>query len=390
MQDVKIKSLKNDITVKKKKAYNIEMSLLKALGIFAIVAGHLQWGIFAHFYAHYAFHVILFFFIAGYFLNFEPSSDKVNILNKCFQFFTKKVKTLIVPFFIYNAFYACVTVIIFHLFNRLYGQLPTLYNFFVTSFTYGDQYDISGALWFIPAFFISLVIFYPLMFVLKKICDNKFFHLGFFLILATIGTYISFSRFQGQPITSAITLVCVRTLFCMFFIYLGYFYKIYLEEKIKFNINWLLSCILLQAILCMTFKNNAYFLSEGIFYDPISPILFSVNGIYLCLFIVKMISPLVKENSLIDKIGRNTYSIMANHLFVAFLISIVLFKIKHISYDMLPMKSLFTENFLYKPERYKYIYTIIAILIPTYLGESFRYLKYKLKISRDMKKEQVK
>ena len=175
MQDVKIKSLQNDIAVKKKKVYNIEMSLLKALGIFAIVAGHLQWGIFAHFYAHYAFHVILFFFIAGYFLNFEPSSDKVNILNKCFQFFTKKVKTLIVPFFIYNAFYACVTVIIFHLFHRLYGQLPTLYNFFVTPFTQVVPYGIVGALWFIPAFFISLVIFYPLMFVLKKYGIINFF-----------------------------------------------------------------------------------------------------------------------------------------------------------------------------------------------------------------------
>ncbi|MBB5336885.1 acyltransferase family protein [Pectinatus brassicae] len=80
--------------------------IIKALGIIAVVLGHI--GILGYFVSLY--HLVLFFFVAGYFYNEKYSTN-------LFNFFAKKLERLWWPTFKYTCFFTIFHNVFWTLYN---------------------------------------------------------------------------------------------------------------------------------------------------------------------------------------------------------------------------------------------------------------------------------
>lgn len=114
------------------KVFNREMNIAKAIGIVAIVAGHVKWNLFGDFFTNYSFHIPLFFFIAGYFFKSELI-EKTDILKNFIVFIKKIAVKYLGVFYLYHLFYGGITVAVYILFNRLYRKTADIKKFNIIS-----------------------------------------------------------------------------------------------------------------------------------------------------------------------------------------------------------------------------------------------------------------
>ena len=217
------------------------------------------------------------------------------------------------------------------------------------------------------------------MFFLKKIKEKyKYIIMTlFFLICGIAAVLLAKDNFQASH---GVMKVIIKTLITLFYIYSGWLYRNKLETKVQFNAKWLCIVLAAQVILLRIFSNGYHLdVNQAKLFHNMSPLIVPFTGIYLVLFMSKLLAPLVKEGSIIDKIGRNTLHIMANHTFVIFLIELCIFAIDGIPYSELP-KGLLVRY--YKINKYQFLYTFGSLVICTYIGEfinfSSRYIKNKL------------
>lgn len=367
------------------KEFSNKINVLKALAILLVVSGHLEFSLLGMF-TPYSFQLALFFFISGYLF-------KDKYLNEVSTFIQRRVKSLILPYYLYNAFYLGVTVLIAHLTGKFWGQPISLKNFFITPFLNGHQFELSCPLWFVTQLFMSMIAFLFLFRVLKKASSNKFVHLVFFAILG-FGAIplskmfepisINLGNFETLTTIEPISLIIVRTMFSVFFVYLGYYYKNYIEDKVDiFTLKWAGAVISLQAILWLF--NRDYDPTHGIGlsyvivwarFDQqiIVPIFTALSGIWASLFVLKLVYPYVKDSKFIKYMGETTYHIMANHLLVMFLITLVFFKIYNIPIEERAQHNIY---WIYNPVQTTYLYFVLTMIISTYTGVFLQRLKKK-------------
>lgn len=330
------------------------MTILKALGIIFVVMGH-KGDPFSWFPA-YSFHMALFFFVSGYFY-------KEKYENNFLAYIIKKVKKLIPIYFAFNLIYMIITLIFFEKYNILLGSLPDLKTFFLTPFIGGNQYELFLAAWFILALLIIQIVFITMYKYMKKINKNIHVHFLTFLAIGIFGTSIAkYVDITDKPII----LVLIRTCFGLFFYYLGFYYN-QNENKSIFNFEGVLTALIIQVVLLKNFENLQYYMASGEFGGHIFlPFVTSVIGIYLCLFLSKALSKIIKDNGILCKIGENTLSIMMNHIFVFFIINFLIIKVKHGG-----MQQLGNVFFSYKLASYWPMYVILGVLVPVYLALTF-------------------
>ena len=84
------------------KTFSGEITLLKALAIMLVVSGHLEFSIFGMF-PPYSFQLALFFFISGMLFK-DKYIDNVS------EYFLRRIKSLLVPYFSYEVFYLLITL----------------------------------------------------------------------------------------------------------------------------------------------------------------------------------------------------------------------------------------------------------------------------------------
>ena len=133
-----------------------EINILKALAIMLVVSGHLEFSLLGMF-PPYSFQIALFFFISGYLF-------KDKYLNDVQTYLKQRVKSLLVPYFLYSVFYVVVTIFIYKLTGVFWGEPITLKNFFITPFLNGHQLDLACPLWFVAQLFMTLIVFLFLSF----------------------------------------------------------------------------------------------------------------------------------------------------------------------------------------------------------------------------------
>lgn len=349
-----------------------EVNILKALAIMLVVSGHLEFSLLGMF-PPYSFQLALFFFISGYLF-------KDKYLTNIAEFMDKRIKSLLVPYFWYNLFYLCVTLLIAKLTGKLWGMPITFKNFFITPFLNGHQFDLSCPLWFVTQLFMTMTVFLFLMRTLKKCKDNKIFHLVFFTIIGCLA--IPLSKLTA---VTPFTLVVIRTMMSLFFVYLGYFYAHYIKDNYNiFTPKWAGAMISLQAILWLFNRDFDPVHGIGLSYvlvwarfdqQLIVPIFTSITGIWASLFVVKLLYPYLKDIKFLQDIGNVTYHIMANHLLVMYIITAILLKINGI-----PMSERLNHNiyWIYDPVQTTYLYFVLTMVITTYIGILQKKAKQKL------------
>lgn len=349
-----------------------EINILKALAIMLVVSGHLEFSLLGMF-TPYSFQLALFFFISGYLF-------KDKYLTNIAEFMDKRIKSLLVPYFWYNLFYLCVTLLIAKLTGKLWGMPITFKNFFITPFLNGHQFDLSCPLWFVTQLFMTMTVFLFLMRTLQKCKDNKIFHLVFFTIIGCLA--IPLSKLIA---VTPFTLVVIRTMMSLFFVYLGYFYAHYIKDNYNiFTPKWAGAMISLQAILWLFNRDFDPVHGIGLSYvlvwarfdqQLIVPIFTSITGIWASLFVVKLLYPYLKDIKFLQDMGNVTYHIMANHLLVMYIITAILLKINGI-----PMSERLNHNiyWIYDPVQTTYLYFVLTMVITTYIGILQKKAKQKL------------
>lgn len=354
--------------------FNNKVNLLKALAIILVVSGHL--GIsFIPLFPTYSFHMALFFFISGYVF-------KEKHLENIGHYIKNKAKRLLLPYLIYIIIYLKITAIVAKFTGIFYGNYFSITNFTPRLVLEGLYSFFIVPLWFIPQLFISLIAFVILYKYLRKYKDNKYFHLITFLFLAVWGI----QTFQYS--NTSIVIFILRTLFSMFFIYLGFFYKNFMERQFNiFSVKCFGAIIILQSLLWLFNKSDTpykgmvvgldYMLVSGTFQNSILPILTSITGIWASLFIINAFYPYIKDNKFLEQVGKNTYHIMANHFLVIYVISNFFLWI-----NKLPDSTRVYDSviWVYNPSRTSFLYLILAITIPTAIGVSINMINNILKI----------
>lgn len=342
--------------------FSNKVNMLKALAILLVVSGHLEFSLLGMF-TPYSFQIALFFFISGYLFKDKYLDDVVT-------FVSRRMNSLLAPYFLYNLFYLVVTVVIAKFTGKFWGMEISLKNFFITPFLNGHQFDLSCPLWFVTQLFMTLMVFLFLFRGLKKIKDSRYFHL---IIFGLIGvSAIPLSKIISM---TPVVLVVVRTMFSLLFVYLGYYYRHFVEDKIDiFTPKWAGAVIVLQAVLWLFNRDYSPVQGIGLSYvlvwarfdqQLIVPIITAITGIWASLFVIKLLYPYIKDIKFLQLVGENTYHIMANHLLVMYILTAFFLKINGISIEE---KNSHDIYWIYNPVQNTYFYFVVTVIVSTYIG----------------------
>ena len=342
------------------KVFSGQMTLLKALAIILVVSGHLEFSVFGMF-PPYSFQLSLFFFISGMLF-------KDKYLDDVLTYFKRRIKSLMVPYFIYEAVYLLITIMMVPVVGEFLGEPISFKNFFITPFLNGHQLLLCAPLWFVPQLFMTMIAFLFLMKLFRHI-SNKYIVLGLFSILG-FGAIPYWKIVTHTPLA----LVIMRTMFSLFFVYLGYFYVKYIKDKHNiFTPRWLGGIIVFQSVLWLFNRDFdpmhgiglSFVLVWGRFDQQIIvPVLTSLTGIWVSLLTIKLLYPYLKDVKLLQQMGKVTYHIMANHLFVIYMLTVLLFHITNTPLSEKPDKI----YSIFNPIQTTYMYFVVVMLITTYFG----------------------
>lgn len=350
------------------KVFSNEMNVLKALAILLVVSGHLEFSLLGIF-PPYSFQLALFFFISGCLF-------KDKYLNDVATFVERRIKSLLVPYFWYNLFYMLVTILIAKLTGKFWGLPLSFKNFFITPFLNGHQFDLSCPLWFVTQLFMTMITFLFLFRVLNAVSKNKFVHLIFFTILGIFA--IPFSKWFAL---TPLMLIVIRTMFSLFFVYLGYFYVHYIKDNYNmFTPKWFGFVFVLQSILWMFNRDYdpehgiglSYVLVWARFDDQLFvPIVTALTGIWASLFTVKILYPFVKDIQFVKDMGNVTYHIMANHLLVMYIMTAIFMWVHGIPVSERANHDIY---WIYNPVQTTYLYFVVTMVVTTYVGVGLKKL----------------
>lgn len=347
------------------KVFNNKINILKALAIMIVVSGHLEFSLIPMF-APYSFQIVLFFFIAGMLVNENYSFT---------EYFKRRFKSLLIPYFLYAAVYLVITLAVTPITGKFWGMPVTLKNELLIPFITGHQLDLISPLWFVPQIFISLIVYFILNKLFGSLKLNNFTKIMIYFILALVA--VQLGRFSDN----VYLLPLIRTLFSLIFIFLGYFYQNNIEGKKNiFGLNIFSAVIILQSLLWLTNADYtpidgiglSYILVWGEFDNWIVPLITSLTGIWMSLFIVNIFYDYVKDWKFLNKVGQNTYHIMANHLLIFNIITYSALYVKHIP---LSVKNGMDIYWFYSPLKTTYLYFVAGLIVTTYLGEFLKQIK---------------
>ena len=358
------------------KIFSDKINILKALAITLVVSGHLEFRMFDMF-PPYSFQLALFFFISGMLF-------KDKYLDKVAEFIRRRIKSLLVLYFLYSAFYAVVTIVLAKLTGKFWGMELSFKNFFITPFLNGHQFDLSCPMWFVTQLFMTMITFLFLQRQFRNLNEKT---------RAVIYTVMGFSAIPLSkmfPLTP-LFLVVIRTMFSLFFVYLGHVYTTKIHGKYDiFTPKILGAVICLQAGLWHFNRDFDPVHGIGLSYvlvwarfdsQIIVPVLTSITGIWFSLFFINVTYDYLKNIKFIKLVGENTYHIMANHLFVMYLITAVIFKINGI-----PISERNEHNiyWIFNPVQNTYLYFVLTMLITTYIGAGLKWIKSKIPVIKEL------
>ena len=274
------------------------------------------------------------------------------------------------PYIIYSAVYLGITILIAPVVGKFWGMPVTLKNEILIPFLTGHQLDLISPLWFVPQLFTTLIVY--------KILSKTKLNTLFYIILALAA--IQLEKFNQN----LYILYLLRTMFSLLFVHLGHIYTTKIEGKYDiFTPKIFYSVICIQALCWLTNADYtpmdgiglSYILVWGQFDHWLVPVITSLTGIWISLFIINIVYDYIKNWSFLHKIGQNTYHIMANHLLVFNIITYTMLTIKGIPYDVKNNADIY---WFFCPLKSTYFYFITGIIVTTYFGELIKLIRGKV------------
>lgn len=283
---------------------NIYFDILKGVSIISIVLGHC-----CNFLVKYVYlyHLAIFFFISGYFYNYNKYAETP------FEYIFSKIKSQWKKFVLYSTFIIILHNIFYELqlypeyVQGLYGKREIFTKIFDSFFLY-DVDLFTGALWFVSMYIIANGLFASIMYISSLY--NKFSNsiiIVLSILIGCLGLYININEFQ-------LAYHAQTSILLMPFISIGYFFRYYdinFEKIIKFP--FFILCIIFMYMFVNVF-NLQIELSVNMVGDFFMFYPISITGIYVCLFISKYLNKIPVLKKIFAMIGFYSFEIMALHL----------------------------------------------------------------------------
>lgn len=318
---------------------NIELTVLKALGIIAVVSCHMGVNVFNimglpisltdELFPEYSYNIPLFIFASGYFYKKVYESDIIGLAIKRVPSLVKYAKC--------NMFYFLLCLVLINV-GLLHRDVEfNIRSLLIEPFLGGFQFYFNGPGWFVPFLFLLQILFT----LLRKICGFCFnsFRDGFevdikqesiFLLLLIVVGFISTYVSNLYPVVDDNVYIFhsfLRILFGLQFFQLGFYYKEFIEERIRLSLNTFLVLVFSKVVFHSIFGYYTFSLRTLKFNNSVVfPFVVSVLGLLYCLHLVKFI--LNVSNRVSDRvlsvmciIGDNTWGIMMHHLLVKWSLS---------------------------------------------------------------------
>lgn len=355
------------------------IDLIKGIGIILVVGAHA--GV-PHSAMISMFHMAIFFIASGYCYKDQHS----NSLKELGVFVVKKVKTLYLPFVLWNVFFLAIRDILLWLNiytndgafldnipGNSYGLITHLSkNEFVASLKeivkFQGEQQLEGASWFLRALFSASIFFAFWDFLLKKIISK---YISEARIISAVA-FLMIGNEIGQK--NIILRLNLHGIFAIYFLFvLGLYLKQWkiLMHRMDWRFNVLLlsfSLMVLRALegLVSVNLNDSVFSSIQLF------VLVSILGWLLLWSMATIISKGRKITGVIQYIGKHSMSILMMH-FVCFKV-ITYLQVKLYSY---PSYALAAFPCLNNTDAWCYAYVIAGVVLPILVNYIFIQLKDK-------------
>lgn len=290
--------------------------ILYAVGMIMVVCGHCSGGgisfLVSDWFPYEGLHLPLFVFCSGYFYK-KSSEDNTK------RYIVKKIKTLILPLYLYTVFYGILVQLLRYKGFTIGGDI-TLVNLLGAPITDGHQFVYNLGGWFVvPLFMIEIF-----NIVVRKLCSlikDDISEIVFFFASILLGLIGNTMACNG--LLYGWWLALVRMLYFVPFFELGIFYKNVLEKYDKLPNFWYFTILFLTRLIIIYVygKNLSYTpawcndFTEG----PVMPIVIGFLGIALWMRIATLMEPVLGKSKWINLIADNTYSIMMNQ-FLGFML----------------------------------------------------------------------
>lgn len=371
------------INIKNKKYWNI----VKGIGILSIVIGHSFRQLVP---LVYMYHLVIFFFLGGYFYNEEKYGDDPY---KCL---VSKLKSNWTKFFIYSIFFTLIHNILLKLgliINVDYYHLSNFVSSIInTSLFFGTE-TLSGALWFVPVYIFATMIFELIIYISRIIVkkyniDNNYYKdLLIFngsLLMGLIGCYLIHRNIY--------LMLHVQTSFLVIpLFFIGYLVKKYIENLNKY-LNIIPFILSFMILLLVTYKTGYRVnLSDNITGNYIIFYFISFIGIYFCLYLSKIILKISYLNNYFNMIGNYSFEVMAFHFLIIKLIDFI-YSLKGIMNNTI--SSNIYGKFPYAFEHLGLVYVILGTTIPAFIfwlvnKYKNKYINNKTKIIKKLDNKKI-
>ncbi len=351
--------------------------LLYVIAIFMVIDGHI--GAFDYlnlsgFLRYQNYHLALFMFTSGYFLN----------LNRTYKdFLVRKFSHLIVPLYIWNFIYGIVCFILNNYFSFRIGGELSFYNMLYAPLIDGHQFIFNMASWFlVPLFFVQAICFV----CLKLHNNNKkddYRNRGIILFIITLLLSCLILPLAYKNLGNAsILLLIFRCIYFLPIFTFGFIFR-HLLEKIDNKINSILYFMVIFGLLYflyLTFPDYNHTPSwlNDIRVYPMVIYLICFLSILFWLRIAKIFSPIMYKSKILQYISNNTFSLMIHH-FVGFMIVKSLLS-EHSEFDWYRYKTdIWYYFFPYSEKYFSLIYIFITIVIALFIGFTYEKLYSNIK-----------
>lgn len=377
-----------NISISSKKEFNYQMCVLSAIGMLAVMLGHLgdsSQGLMTlnGWFPYYAYHMPLFIFISGYFYNQKNENNFGN-------FFLKKLRTMVLPFYLVNgAFYLLQSLLKYKGFAI--GDSFSFKTWLLNPWMRVQPINFSIPTWYLIAIFLA-ELFYVLLrkFVssIFRINSKKYELILLFITLVAGITSVVIVR-KTNPAEWMI--VYLRSAIMVFFLEMGYIYRLYFENIVRKinNAKYFITLFFIQGIIIALLHGDLdsglWGITNGFRFHGLAFYIEGTIGIAFWLRISEYIAQIPQKFNSLIFIGKNSKWVMSFHLFGYFVMNTL-------TYMALKISGKISRNGFFDVGRYKtqiyycvpkkqsaIIYVLFGLLITFGLIKIGQFVKTNLK-----------
>lgn len=347
--------------------------VVKGLGILTVVFGHSGFSNLMILYIINYFHLAIFFFVSGFLFNDKHSGDPIHFAGrKLRDIWWPTMKYVIVFIWLHNIFLKL------NVYSTVIDQPMistkleySLYDFITKPFEalLNSMYsvELAGAMWFIFPLIVAMVVFciirYIAQLLLMRGSKKEIFSFVIAAVLGVAGVYLVINSIKLAWRADIALLV-------MPIIYLGYLVKLY-WTKVPISVIGAVLSIITLYVCYINGLEISY--AAGIIGNPVLYYIATFSGIYLVLFVAKIINKMNYLSKIIAHLGEKSFHIMALH-FLAFKV------VNYFDVMINGKESFMIAQFPSSNWDWWYLYLFVGLVVPVLGVYIFGKIEGKLKL----------